>query len=105
LKKRLRCQLSLDDFGIGSSNLVNLPKFNVDYLKIDGSFINTILENPYSELVVNFVTSAAKLYGRKTIAEYVENEQQVKKLAGLGVDFAQGYFTGKPELLFDPGLN
>jgi len=105
LKNRLGCQLSLDDFGIGSSNLVNLPKFNVDYLKIDGSFINTILVDPYSELVVNFVTSAAKLYGRKTIAEYVENEQQVKKLAGLGVDFAQGYFTGKPELLFDPGLN
>ncbi|ESS68711.1 EAL domain-containing protein [Methyloglobulus morosus KoM1] len=102
LKNQLGCQLSLDDIGIGSSNLANLSKFNVDFLKIDGSFIKDVLVNPYSELVVNFITSAAKLYGRKTIAEYVENAQQLEKLRDLGVDFAQGYFTGKPEILFDP---
>jgi EAL domain-containing protein (putative c-di-GMP-specific phosphodiesterase class I)/GGDEF domain-containing protein len=102
LKNRLGCQLSLDDIGIGSSNLANLSRFNVDFLKIDGSFINNFLVEPYSELVVNFITSAAKLYGRKTIAEYVENAQQLAKLKELGVDFAQGYFTGKPEMLFDP---
>ena len=104
LKTRLGCLLSLDDIGVGSSNLVNLSKFNVDFLKIDGSFIQNFLEDPYSELVVNFVTSAARLYGRKTIAEYVENAKQFDKLAQLGVDFAQGYFTGKPEVLFDPSL-
>lgn len=105
LKKRLGCQLSLDDIGIGSSNLANLSKFNVDFLKIDGSFISNFLTDPYSELVVNFITSAAKLYGRKTIAEFVENAQQLEKLGILGVDFAQGYFTGKPEPLFDPTIN
>ena len=105
LKNRLGCQLSLDDIGIGSSNLVNLSKFNVDFLKIDGSFIKNFLDDPYSELVVNFVTSAAKLYGRKTIAEYVENAQQLQRLEELGVDYAQGYFTGKPEPLFDPMLD
>lgn len=104
LKNRLGCQLSLDDIGIGSSNLANLSKFNVDFLKIDGSFISNLLFDPYSELVVNFISSAAKLYGRKTIAEYVENAQQLEKLEKLGVDFAQGYFTGKPEPLFDPAL-
>ncbi len=104
LKNQLGCKLSLDDIGVGSSNLVNLGKFNVDFLKIDGSFIKDILVDPYSELVVNFVTSAAKLYGRKTIAEYVENGQQLKKLEEFGVDFAQGYFTGKPEPLFEPEL-
>ena len=102
LKNQLGCQLSLDDIGIGSSNLANLSKFNVDFLKIDGSFIKDVLADPYSELVVNFINSAAKLYGRKTIAEYVENAQQLEKLAKLGVDYAQGYFTGKPEPLFDP---
>jgi EAL domain-containing protein (putative c-di-GMP-specific phosphodiesterase class I) len=102
LKKKLGCQLALDDIGIGSSNLANLPKFDVDFLKIDGSFINDILTDPYSELVVNFITSAAKLYDRKTIAEYVESAQQLEKLKSLGVDFAQGYFTGEPTLLFDP---
>jgi EAL domain-containing protein (putative c-di-GMP-specific phosphodiesterase class I) len=105
LKNRLGCQLSLDDIGIGSSNLANLSKFNVDFLKIDGSFINNLLFDPYSELVVNFISSAAKLYGRKTIAEYVENAEQLEKLEKLGVDFAQGYFTGKPEPMFDPEVD
>lgn len=105
LKNKLGCQLSLDDIGIGSSNLVNLSKFNVDFLKIDGSFIQNFLDDPYSELVINFVISAAKLFGRKTIAEFVENSQQLDRLKQLGVDYAQGFFTGKPELLFDPQLN
>lgn len=105
LKNRLGCQLSLDDIGIGSSNLVNLAKFNVDFLKIDGTFIKNFLEDPYSELVVNFVTSAAKLYGRKTIAEFVENTRQLSRLEQMGVDYVQGFFTGKPEPLFDPRLN
>jgi len=104
LKDRLGCQLSLDDIGIGSSNLANLSKFNVDFMKIDGSFINNLLDEPYSELVVSFITSAARLYGKRTIAEYVENARQLEKLKDLGVDYAQGYFTGKPELLFDPSL-
>ncbi len=102
LKSRLGCQLSIDDIGIGSSNLANLAKFNVDYMKIDGSFISNFLIEPYSELVVKFITSASKILGRKTIAEYVENVNQLEKLEQLGVDYAQGYFTGKPELLFDP---
>ncbi|MEQ1543765.1 GGDEF domain-containing phosphodiesterase [Methyloglobulus sp.] len=105
LKNRLGCQLSLDDIGIGSSNLANLSKFNVDFMKIDGSFINNFLVDPYSELVVKFITAAAKLYGRKTIAEYVENAEQLKRLGDLGVDFAQGYYTGKPEILFDPATD
>ena len=105
LKNRLGCQLSLDDIGIGSSNLANLSKFNVDFMKIDGSFINNFLVEPYSELVVNFITSAAKLYDRKTIAEYVENAEQLERLEKLGVDFAQGYYTGKPQPLFDPALD
>jgi EAL domain-containing protein (putative c-di-GMP-specific phosphodiesterase class I) len=105
LKNRSGCQLSLDDIGIGSSNLANLSKFNVDFMKIDGSFIRDLLVDPYSELVVNFITSAAKLYGRKTIAEHVENAQQLEKLMELGVDYSQGYYTGKPEPLFDPAVD
>lgn len=105
LKDQLGCQLALDDIGIGSSNLTNLSKFNVDFMKIDGSFITNLLDEPYSELVVGFITSAARLYGKRTIAEYVENVSQLEKLKVLGVDYAQGYMTGKPELLFDPSLN
>ncbi|MGZ8189240.1 MAG: EAL domain-containing protein [Methylosarcina sp.] len=102
LKNRLGCQLSLDDIGIGSSNLSNLSKFDVDFFKIDGSFIHNLIDDLYCELVVGFITEASSLFNKETIAEYVENAEQLEKLKSLGVDYAQGYFTGKPELLFDP---
>jgi EAL domain-containing protein (putative c-di-GMP-specific phosphodiesterase class I)/GGDEF domain-containing protein len=102
LKDNLGCLLSLDDIGIGSSNLFNLSKFNVDFFKIDGLFMQNILKCPYSELVVSFISSAAKLFEKETIAEYVESAEQLEKLKILGVDYAQGYYVGKPSLLFDP---
>jgi|GEM_PF-735810 len=104
LKNELGCLLSLDDIGIGSSNLANLPKFHVDYLKIDGYFVQHLLNEPYSEQVIRFITASAKLLNKKTIAEFVEHEEQRKKLHELGVDFIQGYLSGRPELLFDPGI-
>ncbi len=104
LKNELGCLLSLDDIGIGSSNLANLPKFHVDYLKIDGYFVQHLLNEPYSEQVVRFITASAKLLNKKTIAEFVEHAEQRKKLHELGVDFIQGYLTGRPELLFNPGI-
>lgn len=104
LKDRLGCKLALDDIGVGSSNLANLSKFDVDYMKIDGSFITHLINDPYSELVVNFIASTARLYGKKTIAEHVEKPCQLERLAELGIDFSQGYLTGKPEPLFDPAL-
>jgi EAL domain-containing protein (putative c-di-GMP-specific phosphodiesterase class I) len=55
--------------------------------------------------VVNFITSAAKLFNKKTIAEYIETPQQLEKIKQLGVDYAQGFLTGRPELLFDPLLD
>jgi EAL domain-containing protein (putative c-di-GMP-specific phosphodiesterase class I) len=105
LKDRLGCKLALDDIGVGSSNLANLTRFNVDYMKIDGSFISYLIDDPYSELVVGFIASAARLLGKKTIAEHVENFRQLEQLAIIGIDFSQGYFTGKPELLFDPAIS
>ncbi len=102
LKHQLGCQLALDDIGIGSSNLSNLPRFTVDYLKIDGSYISDLTSNPYSELVVRFIADAARQFKRETIAEYVETEQQLDKLREIGVDYAQGYLLGRPERLFDP---
>jgi EAL domain-containing protein (putative c-di-GMP-specific phosphodiesterase class I)/GGDEF domain-containing protein len=102
LKNQLGCKVALDDIGIGSSNLTNLPKFDVDYLKIDGSYISDMLNTPYAELVIRFITAAAKQFGRKTIAEYVENQQQLDKLKDIGVDYAQGYLLGRPKKLFDP---
>jgi EAL domain-containing protein (putative c-di-GMP-specific phosphodiesterase class I) len=105
LKNELGCQLSLDDIGIGSSNLANLPKYDVDYLKIDGSFVRALLSEPYAEHVVKFIDTAAKLHGKQSVAEHIEQPLQLKKIQEIGVDFAQGYLTGKPEMLFDPALD
>lgn len=102
LKNRLGCQLALDDIGMGSSNLTNLPKFDVDYMKIDGSYVRDLLHDPYAELVIRFITSAAKQFNKKTVAEYIENQQQLDKLRALGVDYGQGYLLGKPARLFAP---
>jgi EAL domain-containing protein (putative c-di-GMP-specific phosphodiesterase class I) len=97
--------LSLDDIGIGSSNLANLPKYDVNYLKIDGSFVQTLLSQPYSELAVRFIEAAAKFHHKQSVAEYVEQPLQLQKLQDIGVDYAQGYLSGKPEMLFDPSLD
>lgn len=102
LKHELGCQLSLDDIGIGSSNLSNLPKFHVDYLKIDGYFVQNLLSDPYSEQVIRFISTSAKYLNKKTVAEYVEHAEERKKLQELGIDYIQGYLTGRPKLLFNP---
>ena len=102
LKQELGCQLSLDDIGVGSSNLATMPKFNVDYMKIDGSYIRNFLADSYSELVVRFIAEAAKLEGKQTVAEFVETPAQLERLRKIGVDYGQGYLLGKPSLLFEP---
>lgn len=73
-------------------------------MKIDGSFMSHLIDDPYSELAVNFI-AGARLYGKKSLAEHVEH-LQLEKLDMLGIDYSQGYLTtGKLELLFDPSLS
>jgi diguanylate cyclase (GGDEF)-like protein len=95
LKKR-GCSFSLDDFGAGLSSFAYLKNFNVDILKIDGSFIRDIAENRISESMVAAITQVAKVMELETVAEYVESEETRKLIADLGVDFAQGHAIGKP---------
>ena len=95
LRKR-GCSISLDDFGAGLSSFAYLKNFNVDALKIDGSFIRDITDNRISESMVAAITQVAKVMELKTVAEYVESEETRKLIAELGVDFAQGHTVGKP---------
>ncbi len=95
LRKR-GCQFSLDDFGAGLSSFAYLKNFNVDILKIDGSFIRDITDNRISESMVAAITQVAKVMELDTVAEYVESKQSTKVLKELGVDFAQGHAVGKP---------
>lgn len=93
------CRVSLDDFGAGLSSFAYLKNFNVDTLKIDGSFIRDIADNRISESMVAAITQVAKVMKLKTVAEYVETEEAWEIIKKLGVDFAQGHFISEPVTL------
>ena len=93
----LGCLFALDDFGSGVSSYGYLKNLPVDFLKIDGEFVRDIVTNPISLAMVKSINEIGHMMGKKTIAEYVEDQQTVDLLKQIGVDFAQGYFYSKPE--------
>jgi len=98
LKER-GCLFSLDDFGSGLSSFGYLKNLPVDYLKIDGLFVKDILKDKVDLAMVKSINEVGHVMGKKTIAEFVENEAIFNLLNELGVDYAQGYGIGKPVLL------
>ena len=93
------CRISLDDFGAGLSSFAYLKNFQVDTLKIDGSFIRDITDNRISESMVAAITQVAKVMELDTVAEYVEQDKTRRLLTKLGVDYAQGHAIGWPQPL------
>ncbi|MEC4747749.1 EAL domain-containing protein [Methylomicrobium sp. Wu6] len=87
---------ALDDFGVGFSSMSYLKQLPVNYLKIDGSFVKNIVHSREDQLFVNAINSVGQGMGIKTIAEFVENQDILEVLAGIGIDYAQGYGIGKP---------
>lgn len=94
--KELGVQIALDDFGAGFSSLAYLKNLPVDFLKIDGSFMRDLINNKFNQAIIRAIREVASIKNIKTIAEYVENQEQMDLLADLGVDYAQGFFIGKP---------
>lgn len=94
--KRKGFRFALDDFGSGLSSFGYLKNLPVDFLKIDGVFIKHIDSNEIDRAMVRCITEVAKLMGKQTIAEYVENQEILEQLRSIGVDFAQGYYVGEP---------
>ncbi|MDO9190892.1 MAG: EAL domain-containing protein, partial [Sulfurimicrobium sp.] len=68
----------------------------VDYLKIDGSFVSDMIDDPIDCAMVESINNIGHVLGIKTIAEFVENEAILAKLQSIGVDYAQGYGIAKP---------
>ena len=94
--KRLGCFFALDDFGSGLSSFAYLKNLPVDYIKIDGMFVRDIANDPIDQEMVRSITSIAIAMNKKTIAEFVENDEIKKILADMGVDYVQGYGIAKP---------
>ena len=92
----LGCRFSLDDFGVGFSSFTYLKNLSIDFLKIDGSFIQYLPQNPMDQHLVRAIVEIAHGFGKQTIAEYVGDEETVKLLKDYGVDYAQGYHVGRP---------
>ena len=95
--KELGCMFALDDFGTGLSSFGYLKHFPVDFLKIDGSFVKEILHDPIDREMVRSINEIGHLTGKRTIAEFAENEEIITMLRGMGIDYAQGYGVSEPK--------
>lgn len=97
--KALGVRFAIDDFGTGYSNYENILKLNVDFLKIDGSLIRSIDSNPRHRIVVEAIVDFARRIRVDTVAEFVASEEILTIIKTLGITYAQGFHTGKPEFL------
>ncbi len=93
-----KISVALDDFGSGFSSFLYLKYLAIDYVKIEGSFVQQIVADERDRIMVAHINSMAHEFGLKTVAEFVEDEATAEMLAALGVDYAQGYFYGRPAL-------
>jgi len=89
-------QLALDDFGTGYSAMAYLKKFNIDYLKIDGSFVRDLEHDENDRAIVESIAWMATRLGMKSVAECVETLAQKEILEKFGCDYFQGYYFSKP---------
>ncbi|MDT0595801.1 PAS domain-containing protein [Glaciecola petra] len=93
----LGVRVALDDFGAGASSFDYLKKLPVDILKIDGHFIQDLIDDPLDEAAVRCFVEVANIMNLKTVAEFVDSPEILNRVKQLGIDYAQGFLSHKPE--------
>ncbi|HEX4986441.1 MAG TPA: EAL domain-containing protein [Burkholderiales bacterium] len=94
--KRLGCRFALDDFGAGFSSFYFLRRFDVDYLKIDGSFVRDLAADQASRLFVRALCDVARGLSKQVVAEWVEDQAVMDILVEMGVQYGQGFLFARP---------
>jgi EAL domain-containing protein (putative c-di-GMP-specific phosphodiesterase class I) len=95
--KEMGCRFALDDFGAGFSSFYFLKRFEVDYLKIDGSFVRDLAGDEANRLFVRALCDVARGLNKQVIAEWVENREVMNILTGMGVQYGQGFLFAQPQ--------
>src|SRR3990167_5364630 len=95
--RSLGCAFALDDFGTGFCSFNYLRSLDVDYFKIDGSFVRDLESSSLSTAVIRSITDIAHVLNKQTVAEHTENDAIFTALRDLGVDYAQGFGSHRPE--------
>ncbi len=94
--RELGCKFALDDFGSGMSSFAYLKNLPVDYLKIDGAFVKQLAKDPIQYSIVQAVNAVGQTMDMETIAEFVEDDDIIRGLSDIGVNYAQGYGIDQP---------
>lgn len=92
------CRFYLDDFGSGMSSFGYLKSLPIDVIKLDGMFISNMVEDSRDQAIVRAIHDVAQALKLETIAEYVESAEIMTCLRDIGVDYAQGFAVGRPEV-------
>ncbi len=100
--KSMNCLFALDDFGAGFSSFHYLKKLPVDFIKIDGAFIQSLASNRDDQVLVRTMNDVARWFGKDTIAEHVEDQVSLKILKDYKVKYAQGFHIAKPASAINP---
>ena len=95
--RALGARVALDDFGAGASSFGYLKTLKVDLLKIDGSFIRDMIDDPLDAAAVRCFVDVARVVGVKTVAEFVDRPEVLARVREIGIDYAQGFLLHKPE--------
>jgi EAL domain-containing protein (putative c-di-GMP-specific phosphodiesterase class I) len=95
--RQVGCKFAIDDFGAGFSSFSYLRRLPVDYLKVDGSFVQNLPADAVNQHLVRSMVEMARGLGMQTVGEFVGDEETVRLIRACGVDFAQGFYVGRPQ--------